>query len=311
MTNFVSWFRVVRLASSATDRFAEPDSKTLPKLDLGRVTESGENRELGDRLPRKREIHWRKITDPQMLNKMLNAEFQLLGFEEVVLDEVNDVSKLGITGPQLMALTLYTGPMFVIYNTVTRAMGVAGAKKGISPYGQFWSKHVYDQHTKVPKYAHTIHEIANGAGALSFALPTREVYRGLSAMKLPKNFLISDKFGVKAGADYGFMSTTLNQEVALEYSTWADGQASTVIAIQMDEQNRGAPISVLSYYPHEQEILFPPLARLEVRGEPMLKSFRTKELQYFQMQIHVFQVGFARPCVPCVRSIVTSSNPIL
>ena len=51
--------------------------------------------------------------------------------------------------------------------------------------------------------------------------------------------------------------------------------------------------------------------RLEVRGEPMLKSFRTKELQYFQMQIHVFQVGFARPCVPCVRSIVTSSNPIL
>ena len=47
--------------------------------------------------------------------------------------------------------------------------------------------------------------------------------------------------------DYGFMSTTLDQAVALHYSKAKESSAvSTVLAIQMDESNRGALISFLS-----------------------------------------------------------------
>ena len=83
------------------------------------------------------------------------------------------------------------------------------------------------------------------------------------------------------------MSTTLDQAVALQYSGGNVGAASTVLSIQMDEANRGALIAFLSYYPSEREILFAPLARMEVRGEPAVRSFRGRELTYFKMQVHV------------------------
>ena len=44
----------------------------------------------------------------------------------------------------------------------------------------------------------------------------------------------------------GFMSTTLDQQIALEYSLGEGQQPSTVLGIQMDERNRGALISFLS-----------------------------------------------------------------
>ena len=37
----------------------------------------------------------------------------------------------------------------------------------------------------------------------------------------------------------------------------------------------------------EREILFPPLARMEVRGEPEVRAFQGRELTYFKMQVHV------------------------
>ena len=99
--------------------------------------------------------------------------------------------------------------------------------------------------------------------------------------------MFASKFGVAAGADFGFMSTTLDQAVALHYSKGKDTAASTVLSIQMDEANRGALIAFLSYYPDEREILFAPLARMEVRGEPTVRSFRGRQLTFFKMQVHV------------------------
>ena len=107
---------------------------------------------------------------------------------------------------------------------------------------------VRDAATSLPKFAYSIHGIASGAGKLAFALPTKEVYRGFAGMRLPAAFRVPDKFGIRAGADYGFMSTTLDQGVALHYSGGNEDAASTVLAIQMDEANRGALIAFLSYY---------------------------------------------------------------
>ena len=52
--------------------------------------------------------------------------------------------------------------------------------------------------------------------------------------------------------------------------------------------NRGALIAFLSYYPSEREILFAPLARMEVRDD-LVRSFRGRELTVFKMQVYVTQ----------------------
>ena len=160
------------------------------------------------------------------------------------------------------------------YNSTTRALG----NDDTVQFGPFRGKNVLDPKTNQPRFMQSIHGIAIGTKKLSFALPTKEVYRGLSGMMLPACFREKDKFGIAAGADYGFMSTTLDQGVALSYSKGeTKNAASTVFAIQMDELNRGALVAFLSYYPTEREILFPPLARLEVRGEPSVRRFHGRE----------------------------------
>ena len=44
-----------------------------------------------------------------------------------------------------------------------------------------------------------------------------KVHRGLADMKLPEKFLSKDSTGVRTGVEFGFMSTTANEDVALQY----------------------------------------------------------------------------------------------
>ena len=78
-------------------------------------------------------------------------------------------------------------------------------------------------------------------------------------MSLPEAFWNANEHGVKGGIDGAFMSTTMDKEVALQYA--ASGGRGIVFEIQQGMIDRGADISWLSQYPHEQEILFGPLVK--------------------------------------------------
>ena len=84
-------------------------------------------------------------------------------------------------------------------------------------------------------------------------------------MKLPKSFMEPNNFNIQAGVEYGFMSTTLDRKVAEQYSKGASDRPSIIFDMKMGMVNRGAFLGWLSYYPHEREILIPPLTGLEVR----------------------------------------------
>lgn len=158
---------------------------------------------------------------------------------------------------ELLALRLFTGPMYMKYNAVLRQypLSICEGLKG-------------------NQYRTTIHAIVSGVIKLSQVTvlpPSRNVYRGLGGMLLPDRFWQPDAFGCRGGVDFGFMSTTSNEDVAIMYSGRASSQLSTIFEIDVGQIDRGASISWLSQYPEEEEFLVPPLSNLEVVGSPRLK----------------------------------------
>ena len=69
--------------------------------------------------------------------------------------------------------------------------------------------------------------------------------------------------GVAGGVEFGFMSTTHQRAEASEY---AQGHAATLLEMEQGLVDRGADLSWLSQYPHEKEVLFPPLTGLQALG---------------------------------------------
>ena len=90
-------------------------------------------------------------------------------------------------------------------------------------------------------------------------------YRGLSRrMELPDAFFRHDAVGRRGFAEWGFLSTTSDKEVALAYSYSGDGQADpaapTPVVIKVDSTalDRGASIQAFSQYPKVGNPSFPP-----------------------------------------------------
>ena len=62
-----------------------------------------------------------------------------------------------------------------------------------------------------------------------------------------------------------FMSTTTRREVAVSY---IKGKNPILFECELDDINRGCPLSFVSQYPGEEEILVPAMSYLELIGKP-------------------------------------------
>ena len=102
------------------------------------------------------------------------------------------------------------------------------------------------------KYATTLHGINSAIIKLGKLTMATKVYRGISGMALPKEFWEPNGYGVRGGVESAFMSTTLEREVAMGYASGDRSRMGIVIEVQQGMVNRGADISWLSQYPHEQ-----------------------------------------------------------
>ena len=142
---------------------------------------------------------------------------------------------------------LYTGPMFVKYNDLLRGFGghLAGCKGN--------------------RYVTTTHVINSTIVKASKLTKAAKVYRGIVGGVLPDAFWTPNEHGVRGGVESAFLSTTLNRDVALQYSR-QPGRPGLVFEIQQGMIDRGADLAWLSQYPHEAEILFAPLSGLEVQA---------------------------------------------
>ena len=112
-----------------------------------------------------------------------------------------EVERSDVTVAEIVALRLYTGPMYVKYNAVLRGMAVAEAGGTI--------------------YSSTVHLICSGLQKLSRVseLPKEmKLYRGNGGMALPSSFLEPDASGCAGGTEPAIMSATPDRSVALGYS---------------------------------------------------------------------------------------------
>ena len=118
-------------------------------------------------------------------------------------------------------------------------------------------------------YGATIHMINRALVKLSLLQRVQKVYRGLAG-NLPESMRTEDKYGARGGVELGFMSTTADRSVALEYASSSPG--SLVLELEQGLLDRGAEISWLSQYPGEAEVCFPPLTCLDVHSSKVQAS---------------------------------------
>ena len=112
----------------------------------------------------------------------------------------------------------------------------------------------------------------------------QKVYRGISNRALSQDLREPNEYNVRGGVEFAFMSTTPKREVAMEYAgKGADSQTSIVFEIKMGMIDRGADISWLSQYPHEEERLFPPLTALSIEDDVVVED----DISMFKVRLNV------------------------
>ena len=149
----------------------------------------------------------------------------------------------------------YTGPLYQKWNSVLRRMGGASTANSGN------------------KYATSIHTLVSAVlkTAKATRIPeSRKVYRGLGGMALDDKWFEPNARGAKGGVELGFLSTTLDRNVALKYSG-AKENRGVILEIDVGEIDCGARLDAVSQYPGEGELLFGPLSNLEALGTRLEK----------------------------------------
>lgn len=157
-----------------------------------------------------------------------------------------------LSDAEFIAARLYTGPMFVKFNTVLRAL------PGNSPP---LSKR-FESMCEGNRYEASLHLVSAAIAKLGRIQKAQPVFRAPGGV-LPDSFWRFNEYNGRGGIEYAFLSATTEREVAMEYA--AQSPAGVIFEIHQAMVDRGADLSWLSQYPHEAEVTFPALTALEVR----------------------------------------------
>jgi len=146
--------------------------------------------------------------------------------------------------------------MFVVYNGILRR----------------FPKELYDVFAKSDnRFSTTIFVLVSAVQKLSRCMNIPAgmmLYRGLGGtLELPDSFTTADENGCKGYCEFGFMSTTADRKVAVQYSGVKDKKPqASIMEIRPNAVDRGADVSDFSQYPGEKEFLFVPMSYVQGQG---------------------------------------------
>ena len=169
-----------------------------------------------------------------------------------------DTAAVELMIEEMLAIRLYTGPAHQPLNEFLRE---------VSKLGVAWRRRLARSHQF--SYASTVRHLSNGLRKLArVSNEFTKVYRGVRG-ELPEAFWLRDAFGTVTATDFGFMSTSLHRAVS-------EGFLGTGVCVLWEIEcspetddgfHSGADVSLLSQYPGEKELLFPPLTMLQVQAQ--------------------------------------------
>ena len=175
---------------------------------------------------------------------------------------------------EVIALRGYSGPLFVKMN---------GSLRKVS--GKFPEE--MTRHLKGNKYVNLIFACSSGMRKLSRAstLPIGGIaWRGLGGVKLPNAFLTEDEGKGLGGVDFAYLSCSSKQEVAISY---LGGKSLPVLfKIQLGDIDRACPISFISQFPKEEELLIPAMSNIEVTGRSYLLDTKFGRVSVYPARVN-------------------------
>jgi hypothetical protein len=140
-----------------------------------------------------------------------------------------------------------------------------------------WPEEAYTEMVnKGATYTTTIHVLVSAVQKLAAAIKMPDglkLYRGLGGViDLPPGFFKPHANGGKGFTEWGFMSTTSEKHVAIQYSGMG-GQVALPMVLEMtvNAVDRGACIRELSQYPQEVEYLWVPCSFVAPGGPERLE----------------------------------------
>lgn len=156
-----------------------------------------------------------------------------------------------LTEVEVIAIVLYTGPMFQVYNSILRRYPIEFFENFM---GNMFSTTIFVLVSAIQKLCR-FSSIPEGT----------LLYRGLGGkVDLPDIFFKTDEQGCSGYSEWGFLSTTSDQNVAMCYSGVLDHHNKAMImVIETSSIDRGACISDFSQYPGEKEFLYLPCSFIQ------------------------------------------------
>jgi hypothetical protein len=215
-----------------------------------------------------------------VLKKKAATEWEL----EALLDHFHAlIASKPMNECEVIAGRAYTGPLYVKMN--------GSLRKASQKFGE-------QAHLKGNSYTNLIYacnSLLRKFSEISIIPPGRKVSRGMSGVFLPGCFKKCAEGGGRGGVDFGFLSTTTNESVAVSFL----GGKEMPVLFQFDvgDIDRGASLSFLSQYPNEDEVLIPPLSYLEVTGEPFFMNTDKGEVTVYPARINCNLKSKVRKCL--------------
>jgi hypothetical protein len=163
------------------------------------------------------------------MNGLRDAKHDGWTLQHFMDDKADLIKKAGLQLAEVMALRLYTGPMYLWYNNVLRFCKSATDPARLKHIVTWKENHATDE----PPFVTTLHILNSAILKLSKVQPAQTVYRGNQGGVLPKEFWEPNEDNIRGGIELGFMSTTTERAVAVKYSTGNKDKSSMIFEIQV------------------------------------------------------------------------------
>mmetsp|Transcript_42079 Transcript_42079/g.87924 ORF Transcript_42079/g.87924 Transcript_42079/m.87924 type:complete len:657 (-) Transcript_42079:439-2409(-) len=265
-----SKFNIVPVSCGCINDFhAGIESRTgVPSLKFFESMETEHNNEIGFtttnyHISTTPKAEWNAVIHGDVDPQNMKEHRRIPNIDDLMQLKVSQDSRLQRS--EVIAVVLYTGPMFQLYNSILRR----------------WPDQQYEEfRSQGNVYTTTIYVLVSAV--LNLARETKipagtKLYRGLGGDKVfPRFFYKSDAQGRKGVLEWGFMSTTADKDVAVRYSGIREGKPfPTIFEIDCGTVDRGADITEFSQYPGERECLFAPCSFLEPLGDEAIEVTST------------------------------------